>query len=86
MSTRTRRWVRGALALVILTTAAYQATAQIATAALDGVVTDETGAALPGVSLTIKSTSTGLRCDDSTDEGPRTTDGPRTRNGPSTKY
>jgi hypothetical protein len=60
MSTRTHRWVRGALALVIGVALTHHVTAQIATATLDGVVTDETGAALPGVSLTIKSAATGV--------------------------
>jgi hypothetical protein len=59
MSIHTQSWLRALLALFILSGLSHHAAAQIATATLDGVVTDETGAALPGVSLTIKSTSTG---------------------------
>jgi hypothetical protein len=42
-----------------LGTSAY-ATAQIATATLLGVVRDETGAALPGAALTVRSVATGV--------------------------
>src|SRR5262245_60702545 len=67
MHTRTRRWLRGAFILVVVTTLTHRAAAQIATATLDGIVTDETGAALPGVSLTTKSTSTGATRSATTD-------------------
>src|SRR5437667_5647063 len=46
-------------AVLMLCAPSTSATAQIATATLAGSVRDETGAALPGVLVTIKSASTG---------------------------
>jgi hypothetical protein len=59
MSIWSRGWSCGALTLVILCSFADGAGAQIATATLAGSVRDETGAALPGVTLSVKSTATG---------------------------
>jgi outer membrane receptor protein involved in Fe transport len=59
MSARAHRWSWRALALVVVCCIADASAAQIATATLDGTVRDETGGPLPGVSLMLKSTSTG---------------------------
>src|SRR6266545_1425057 len=58
-------------AVVMLCAPSRGATAQIATATLAGSVRDETGAALPGVMLTIKSASTGTTRTVTTDAGGR---------------
>ena len=57
---RMQRFLRVAIsaAMLWLGSAAYS-TAQIATATLLGIVRDETGAALPGAAVTIKSIATG---------------------------
>ena len=59
MSARVHRWSWRALALVIVCSVADASAAQIATATLDGTVRDETGGPLPGVALTLRSTTTG---------------------------
>ena len=56
-----RRLLHAALiALTFWLGGAARATAQIATGTLLGVVRDETGAALPGVALTVRSAATGV--------------------------
>ena len=67
MSMRSRGWSSGAFALVILCAFANGAPAQIATATLAGSVRDETGAALPGVTLSVKSATTGATRSATTD-------------------
>jgi hypothetical protein len=54
-----RRRAAGALNVMLLLAVAAGASAQIATATLAGSVRDETGAALPGVTITIRNTATG---------------------------
>src|SRR5262245_45924223 len=51
-------WLRGLLVLAALASAGG-ASAQIATATLAGVITDETGAAVPGVTVTVRNVATG---------------------------
>ncbi|HWW88387.1 MAG TPA: carboxypeptidase-like regulatory domain-containing protein, partial [Vicinamibacterales bacterium] len=59
MTTRTSRWVVGTLNMILLLAVAAGAAAQIATGTLAGSVRDETGAALPGVTMTARSAATG---------------------------
>ncbi len=57
-----RRFLYVALTVLIVSLASVTDTmAQIATGALSGVVRDETGAALPGAAVTVKSVATGQR-------------------------
>src|SRR5436309_11533350 len=58
-------------AVLVVCASSRGATAQIATATLGGSIRDETGAALPGVMLTIKSASTGTTRTVTTDAGGR---------------
>jgi len=71
MSARAHRWSWRALALVVVCCIADASAAQIATATLDGTVRDETGGPLPGVSLALKSTSTGATRTATTDAAGR---------------
>src|SRR5882672_12658679 len=48
------------LAIVLGLGSAANATAQITTATLSGTVRDETGASLPGVTLTVRNVATGV--------------------------
>jgi uncharacterized surface anchored protein len=58
---RSRRLLHAAMmALMVWLGQACNATAQIATGTLLGVVRDETGAALPGAILTVKNAATGV--------------------------
>jgi hypothetical protein len=60
MSMSERSWSRGAVTLgVFLILSGASARAQIATATLAGSVSDESGGALPGVTLTVRSAATG---------------------------
>ena len=52
-----RRWLKSGLCLVLLMGAASPALAQRTTGTISGVVTDESGSVLPGVSVTLKSTA-----------------------------
>src|SRR5262249_48690683 len=58
----------GALAALLLLTGVPEAVAQIATATVAGVVTDETRAALPGVVVTVRSAATGTTRAATTDQ------------------
>jgi carboxypeptidase family protein len=71
MSTRTRRFLRGALACFFLSASIRPVAGQIAAATLDGLVRDDTGAVLPGVTLTITSTATGATRTATTDTAGR---------------
>src|SRR5580693_2150221 len=66
MTTRRSRWMAGALNVMLLLGAAAAA-AQIATGTLAGSVRDETGAALAGVTITVRSASTGASRSSTTD-------------------
>ena len=59
ISKRPWSWVALTLALLFTFDGAI-ALAQIATATLTGIVRDETGGALPGVTLTVRRTATGV--------------------------
>jgi hypothetical protein len=56
------RWslTSAAIGLILLWCAAAPASAQTATATLSGIVRDDTGAVLPGVTLTIRNAATGV--------------------------
>jgi outer membrane receptor protein involved in Fe transport len=59
--------VKSFLVAVLLFVAAFPALAQTATARIEGIVTDATGSALPGVTVTAKNTGTALTRSDVTD-------------------
>src|ERR1700681_612603 len=59
MTTRTCRCVVGALNTMLWLAVAAGAAAQIATGTLAGSVRDQTGAALAGVTITVRSVATG---------------------------
>ncbi len=56
---RCSRYVAGALVAFVLAFAAQAAPAQLATGAINGLVTDDTGGALPGVTVTARNAATG---------------------------
>ena len=58
-----RLWSRIALAAAVCALAVLPVAAQEITATLTGTVTDETGAVLPGVTVTVKNTGTGFAKD-----------------------
>jgi len=54
------RWLRRLWLTLILTLPASSALAQLSTAALNGVVTDPTGAVIPKASLVLRNVDTGI--------------------------
>ena len=71
MSISWKNWRRGFAALLIAIGAHATAAAQTPTFSLEGVVSDEQQAVLPGVTVTITNTSTGLTRAVVTDTGGR---------------
>ena len=71
MSMSWKKWRRGFAALLIALAAHATAFAQTPTFSLEGVVSDEQQAVLPGVTVTITNTSTGLTRAVITDTGGR---------------
>src|SRR3954468_7129750 len=64
-------WIHGFVALLIALAAYAPASAQTPTFSIEGVVSDEQQAVLPGVSVTVTNTSTGLTRAVITDTGGR---------------
>ena len=72
MSISWKNWKRGFAVLLVVSSARTPvAFAQNPTFALEGVVTDAQQAVLPGVTVTIQNTSTGLTRSVTTDDGGR---------------